>query len=295
MANDKVFGIKVTEDLNDKVKSMIESSGKTTKDWFESLITFAEIQQLKDGNSDYTQDLSELEVHTQRIYELTANMIKRASYIKDSAVKIVQEQLIEQQENARTQKEQIQAQKEQLEIVAEELIKVKEENTDLHQQVKDSRKQNENNQFLIGEMKDKNDLLAGELVKYKQYQEENEQLKEQLTSQKEEHQTAVNELTEQNRQLQDQFNQLQRENGQLIENHINEIQKIDDKHEIEKERAILEEQKEHQKAIATINENHNTKVKGLLDELEKIRSEYEKKIEGLTKKPTAPKTTPKTK
>ena len=48
-----------------------------------------EMQSIKQGATDYSQDLSELEVHTTRIYELVSSMVQRSIFIKDHAVKEV--------------------------------------------------------------------------------------------------------------------------------------------------------------------------------------------------------------
>ncbi len=74
---DKTFGVKVSEELNDKVKAMIENSGVSSKEWFEKAVALTELQSIKQGASDYQQDLTELEVHTSRIYELVSNMVQR--------------------------------------------------------------------------------------------------------------------------------------------------------------------------------------------------------------------------
>lgn len=66
---------------------MIDSSGISAKEWFEKAVSLTEINVIKQGAVDYNQDLSELGVHTTRIYELVSNMIQRSIYIKDHAVK----------------------------------------------------------------------------------------------------------------------------------------------------------------------------------------------------------------
>ena len=48
---------------------------------------------MKQGATDYSQDLNELEVHTTRIYELISNMVQRSIYIKDHAVKEISDRL----------------------------------------------------------------------------------------------------------------------------------------------------------------------------------------------------------
>ena len=91
--SDKTFGVKVSEEIYDKVKNMIDISGISSKEWFEKVVAVSEVQSLKDGSGDYKQDLTELEKHTTRIYELVANMIQRANYLKDDAMKVLKTKL----------------------------------------------------------------------------------------------------------------------------------------------------------------------------------------------------------
>ena len=90
---DKTFGVKVSEELQEKVQNMISGSNLTAKEWFEKAIALVEVNELKEGASDYTQDLNELEAHTTRIFDLVANMLKRANYLKQNETKGLLEKL----------------------------------------------------------------------------------------------------------------------------------------------------------------------------------------------------------
>lgn len=66
---------------------MIDASGITAKEWFEKAASLTEMNSINQGATDYSQDLSELEVHTTKIYKFAASMIQRSIYIKDHAIK----------------------------------------------------------------------------------------------------------------------------------------------------------------------------------------------------------------
>ena len=89
---DKTFGVKVSEELHEKVREMIENSGDSVKDWFEKAVALTEIQNIKQGATDYSQDLNELEIHTARIYRIgfqygtTFCLFKRISRSKKSQI-----------------------------------------------------------------------------------------------------------------------------------------------------------------------------------------------------------------
>ena len=78
---DKTFGVKVSEEMYEKAKMVIKSSGVSSKDWFEKAVALYEMNSIKQGSSDYTQDLTELEHHTTRMYELIVNMIQRGDHV----------------------------------------------------------------------------------------------------------------------------------------------------------------------------------------------------------------------
>ena len=46
---DKTFGVKVSEELHEKVREMIENSGDSVKDWFEKAVALTEIQNIRAG------------------------------------------------------------------------------------------------------------------------------------------------------------------------------------------------------------------------------------------------------
>jgi hypothetical protein len=195
---DKTFGVKVSEELHDKVKAMIENSGDSSKDWFEKAVALSELNSIKQGATDYNQDLSELEVHTARIYELISNMVQRSIYIKDHAVKEVSDKLEQRESIIGEYQEKAKAAVEELKQ-AQELIKVLEgEKGDLAKQLNQSQATNENNQLLINEYKEKNDTLNGLVSKYQAFADENEKLKEQFSIEKDRLKTQVDEVTAKN-------------------------------------------------------------------------------------------------
>lgn len=181
---DKTFGVKVSEDLYEKVKMMIEGSGSSSKEWFERAVALTEVQNLKDGSPDYKQDLSELEIHTTRIYDLVANMLQRANYLKDDAIRGLAEKL--------DSKELIiiglQANVKELQEHLSELEKESQQNTsekeELAKQLEDQRSVNNNNQALIQEYKDKIDTLSTLVNLYKDYAAENRRIKREFCNRK---------------------------------------------------------------------------------------------------------------
>lgn len=278
---DKTFGVKVNEDLYEKVKLMIESSGISAKEWFEKAVSLTEMNAIKQGATDYSQDISELEIHTTRIYELVANMIQRSIYIKDHAVKEYADKL-EQKESiiGEYQSKAVMATEEAKEAkrVTATLEKEKEE---LSKQLEEVRSVNLNNQLLIDEYKEKNDTLSGLVSKYQSFAEENEELKKKYSVERERFISQVQEITEQTHYQQDEIKELKQQMESLKNNQSIAIERLAERKEYEKDKAVLESERNYQQRLLKANEEYNDKIRDLYDEVSSVRKEYEDRIKEL--------------
>lgn len=288
--SDKTFGVKVSEELYERTKTMIENSGNSSKEWFEKAVALMDVQNLKEGSGDYKQDLSELEVHTTRIYELVANMIQRAEYMKMDAVKDLEGKLesrdltiTELQANAKK----IIEERQQLEDAAK-LLEV--DKKELTEQVDSFRSANDNNQALIQEYKEKIDTLSSLVNEYKGYAKENTELKVQYTAEKdkmkeefeykenrmvssiEELKTTARDQAVLIEQLQEKLQRITESQEKEIENlkgnHINLLTQLTDKKDLEKERAVLEIERRYQEKLEKSHEQYNEKLARLYEKFE---------------------------
>lgn len=60
----------VSDELKAKIESIIEASGMQQKEWIEAVTNMWIMQEIKNGLPDFQKDISELELHTNRINEL---------------------------------------------------------------------------------------------------------------------------------------------------------------------------------------------------------------------------------
>jgi chromosome segregation ATPase len=289
--SDKTFGVKVSEELYDKVKEMIDAAGGNAKNWFEKTIALSQVQNLKESSKDYAADLSELEAHTARIYELAANMVQRANYLKDDAVKGLDEKvasrdltITELQNNVKVLKEQLAS--------AEEGFKQNEgEKSELTEQLEQLRAANANNQDLIKEYKEKVDTLSSLVNEYKGYAAENLELKQAHTAEKEQMKVEFaekeNRIVSSNEELKatarDQaalIEQLEEKLNKAIEDHKGELEnqkvnfdnqltQLTDRKELEKERAILEIERKYQAKLEAMQDQYNEKITRLYEKLDR--------------------------
>lgn len=268
---DKTFGFKVSEDLYEKVKTVIETSGITSKDWFERAVALYEMNAIKQGSSDYTQDLTELEHHTTRMYELIANMIERSIHLKDQAVKDVADKLESKESIITDLQEHVKQLKIELSLSREEVEASVKRASESEEKLKASQGMLETNQALVSEYKEKNDTLNGLVVKYQAYADENEQLKKAFENEKTEMvreameekaalTKQVDEWAEKFRTSSEELRTLRQHAEQEKANYEREITMVSERKELEKERAVVE-----QRSL------HNEEVRKLYDEMANLR------------------------
>jgi chromosome segregation ATPase len=287
---DKTFGVKVSEELYDKVKGMIDVSGVSSKEWFEKAVALTSVQNLKDGSGSYKQDLTELEIHTTRIYELVGNMINRAEYLKMDAVKELEGKLESKEliiSELQTNVKKLTEDNHQFE---QGIKKFETDKQELSEQVESFRSANDNNQSLIQEYKEKIDTLSGLVTKYQGYASENNELKtshaaekeqmkadfgekenrlnssiEELKSTVRDQEILIEQLKAKLEQANEDFN-AQFENQKV--NFNNQLSQLTDKKELEKERAILDIERKYQDKLEQAHEQYNDKLSRLFEKLE---------------------------
>lgn len=272
---DKTFGFKVSDELYEKVKTVIETSGITSKDWFERAVALYEMNAIKQGSSDYTQDLTELEHHTTRMYELVANMVERSVHLKDQAVKEVADKLESKELIITDLQQHIKQLKMELSLSQEEVEASVQQAVESEEKLKASQRMLETNQALVSEYKEKNDTLNGLVVKYQAYADENEKLKNDFENEKlemiREAKEERNVLTKQMEELTEKF-RVSSEDLRVLRQQVEQ-----DKINYEREITVLLERKELEKerTIVEIRSLHNEEVRKLYDEMANLRKSNE--------------------
>ena len=272
---DKTFGVKVSEEMYEKVREVIEMSGTSSKEWFERAIALYEMNAIKQGSSDYTQDLTELEHHTTRMYELIVNMIQRSVHLKEYAVKEVAEKLESKEAIITDLQQQTQQLKMELATKTEGIQTFEEQVKELEEKLLANQTMLENNQALISEYKDKNDTLSGLVTKYQGYAEENEALKKSFDIEKTEwrkqagidkvaFEEKVSELLQEKQTVSEELRVLRMNFEQVKTNHERDLSHLSERKELEREKAVVEAER-----------LHNEEVRKLYDEMATLRKVHE--------------------
>ncbi|MDQ1005389.1 chromosome segregation ATPase [Neobacillus niacini] len=279
---DKTFGVKVSDELNEKVRNMIEASGDSAKEWFEKAVALAEINSIKQGATDYKQDLTELEVHTARIYELVSNMVQRSIYLKDEAIRELTEKLDQREVVIGEYQAKAKAAEEAHKVSVEHLNEATQEKEEQAKAIRELQSTNDNNKALIGEYKEKIDTLSGLVSKYQGYAEENSLLKEQFAQEKERLQSQLTAVISQNDDRQDTIMRLtselqstkaahEAEVARLEEKSADFLDRLNEKKDFEKERALLALERDYQSKMAKAREEHHAKIESMYEEINELR------------------------
>jgi chromosome segregation ATPase len=272
---DKTFGVKVSEELLDRVKEMIDASGITAKEWFEKAVSMTELHAIKQGVTDYNQDLSELEVHTTRIYELVSSMIQRSIYIKDHAIKEYADRLDQKEAIISEYQSKVTTSQEEAKVAMQMASALETEKADLLKQLEELRSVNLNNQRLIDEYNEKNDTLSGLVSKYQSFAEENEKIKGDFSKERERLQSQLKEISSQNDHQQDEIKGLTQQIETLNRNHEIEVERLTERKDYEKDKALLECERNYQERLLTANNEYSERIRDLYNEISNVRKEYE--------------------
>lgn len=291
---DRTLGFKVTDEVHERARMLIEASGLTSKEWLENALAMYEVKALQANTPDYAKDLTELELHTTRIYELVVNMIQQSVYLKDHAVKDVADKL-ESKEGIITELQaKLTEQKEKVNQLTLENKQFTEQQTLLQKQLDEQKSTIDNSNLLINEYKEKNDTLSGLVTKYQGYAEENETLKTafeaekaSLVQQLNEQQTASTEQIHQLEQAQQQANERIRELEKTLEhaqlNYSRDLDIMQERKDLEREKALVEVERNYQGKLQAQNDRYNDKIAEMHAENERIRANYETKLEAIEK------------
>lgn len=286
---DKTFGFKVTDEVYDRAKMVVDASGLSSKEWFENALAMYEVKSLQSTAPEFARNLNELELHTTRIYDLVVNMVQQSMHFKDSAVQEVAAQLTKKEALVNELQEKLQTTKE---YVATLETENKNQNELLEQaqgQLEESRKSIENSQLLISEYKEKNDSLTGLVAKYQGYAEENEQLKTVHAREKNELiENAQNEknILEQALKASETEKEAAASKVRQLEDQLaaatvkaeQDVSLLTERHELALERALVQVEREYQQKLQEQLDKYNDRVAELQAENDRIRSVYEEKL-----------------
>lgn len=250
--------IKVTSEFKDHLNNIIAQSGLPTDEaWLEEATKLWELKMLKEGNPGYKKELDELEYHTQRTLEIFISMIGSEAADRHKLVQEHEEQMMQKQDEITRIAAENGEIKKQLQTATELLGQANKDKGELEKQIRQLEEIVRKNDLLISEYKEKNDTLAGLVKEYKPAGDKLRSLESELAKTQSE-----------NERMKDNVRRLEMQATQLEERHKEELARLAEKKDLEKEREILQLRAEHQNKLQEITETSNAKIRELLAALE---------------------------
>jgi len=261
---DITYSVKVSEEVQERLKTLVNDSGLNNKDFFINLLSIYETQKAKEITPVLAADIEEMESLTRRINGIFVNVSERLNTIQqqnadqlrqtqdnsNGTIELLQQRIKSLEQDRAEDESRLQTfidEKEQAETRAAELqasIKMLEESAT-------------DKQALIEEYQNKNDTLTSIVNEYKAASEENRTLQSESI----EYKRKIDELEAQIKSLRERADE-------RATRHTEDIERLKDTLNIEHEKAILELRTEHQKELQEQQELYNDKVKSLLERLE---------------------------
>ncbi|WP_392486453.1 hypothetical protein ACER0A_006595 [Haloimpatiens sp. FM7315] len=272
---DVTFGVKVNQELKEKLTSLMRTSGLQGKDFMQNLINIYETEKLKDSVPEVAQDINELQYLTSRINSIYINLAHRIDNIKDSNKESYENIL--QERNSALQNFEIALKdlKAKNELLSKNLTEFKNENKDLKSELSQIQDTNSSNKLLIKEYNEKIFEFSSKLNELKKHTEENIKIKKSL----EEYKLKID---SKDSMLKDKIAEIENKE-KIIENLKNSLELVKkskeslskdlrDKLTLEKDKSILELKISYQDKINDLNTEYNDKIKNLLLELERPKN-----------------------
>ncbi|UJF36565.1 coiled-coil domain-containing protein [Paenibacillus hexagrammi] len=273
----------ISEETKIRINEAIEASALTDKEWIDRAVEVWALHAMKTEIPDFRKEIEEVEGLTNRIRNVLVNLAQRTAFEKDE-VRRKWEEVVEEK---RLEIEKLNSYQSQLEkdlkAATEETQRQKEIREEAEKYAKSAQESSEGQKALAESYKEKNDTLAGLVTEYKAGYEESRTLREQVA-----------ELGRDKRDLERQlFDEKENTDAlarigdervrQLEEKHKADLERIEERKEIEKERALIHLRTELQEVSARAAQKATDEIKGLYSRIEQLRGEHDQAVEYLRK------------
>ena len=281
---DTTWGVKVSEDLKEKIAKALQDSDMSGKEFIEALLQTYEIQKIKESQPHIKADFDELQMLTSRMNGIYANMAERIESL--SKAKDLEFQLQTDTKNNvlkiyNTKNKELEEQINQLVEEKDRLTKLNEESLKRITEIEET---TATNRTLVAEYKEKNDLLTGMLAEYKPYKEKIENLKGELEQERQAKRTAEEKLQDCLKEAASLKTTLEDAKIRCV----SDLERVQEKADIEKMKELLQVkadyQEKHEQVVATaqaaigkLQEESSAKIKSLLDRIDHLQTPAKQK------------------
>lgn len=285
---------KISPELKEKLERLAAESGLDTQEAFiEQLAGLYELQQLKEGNgSGYAKQIEMLQYHLAQPLEMFKSMLNTETAVRLQMTEQHDEKLATLSATIFSQEQEISELRKQTKVQAEEmahLTKEIEAQTKIGKQLEAAARDKD---LLVEQYLEKVDTLSGLVNQYREAAEENKSLKNE-----------VSRITSENEKITSRVTALEGEIKTLDELRIKQVQqaeeqkqealeRLSERKDLEKERELLAVRSEYQTKIEKEREETTDKIRELYEQIDRLRSSNEQKIQEIQKQNDDGKTPP---
>ncbi|WP_102400608.1 hypothetical protein [Haloimpatiens massiliensis] len=272
---DVTFGVKVNEELKQKLTKIIKDSGMQGKDFMQNLVNIYEMENTKKSTPEVAQDIVELQYLTSRINSIYINLAHRIDNIKNSNNEVYENQLKVQEEKILSLGEDLKCSQDKNNKLSNDLELIKSSKEELLNKISSLEDINNSNKLLIKEYNQKLYDFSQQLNHLKKVSEESIKDKEYIDNLKNDNislKSSLEKLSSENKEIllkkDYQISTLEK-NIEIVNNENRKtLESLKDRLIIEKEKEILQLEKIHNSKINSIIDKYNLKIKSLLEERE---------------------------
>ncbi|WP_336788324.1 hypothetical protein [Paenibacillus sp. MMO-177] len=264
---------KMSPGLKEKLeKFATEGKFDTQEEFLEHLALLYELQLLKEGSGQgYAKQIDELEYHIRRPLEIFISMIQTEAAEKHQLIQKYDEKLEDRADIIFNQEREIAEQKKLIKEQSDELGRLQKEITSNNKIADQLEATVHDKATLVDEYKEKNDMLAGLVKEYKDAAEgskglsqELEQLKRAFDKQGERVASLEGELRALNQLKEEQLKN-------VLERHQDELERLKERKELEKERDLLALRSEYQGKLEVTQTEATAKMRELFEQRDELR------------------------
>jgi DNA repair exonuclease SbcCD ATPase subunit len=278
----EVFSVKVSEELKDKLRRLMDASGMQGQGFMEQIVHVYELNSAKDLMPSAAGDVAELQALTRRTNDIFISLIERNVNLmadrenthkgeleeKDKMIALIQGRLTDTLAEVERLEDEHEKLYKKVQALQEEMTQA---DNRIQEQERSYRDLLASKEELIQEYRSKNDALTGVVSEYQQYKDQNRQFGTRIEILKAEIEVLQKEIRKKEQSEESLSAEIERRGSQQ------EVALL--KGQMEQERIALALREKHQSRIEELTRDHNGKieeynnrVRELLDEIESIRA-----------------------
>lgn len=307
--SDSPFSVRMNDADKSEITSLINESGKSNKDFMNELISTYKLNKMKIEVPEMSEDIKHLEAIISQISEIYIGIGKRITTIEEAnsiqytkELSIYKEKIISLENTISTLTIDKDSFIKELSLIKSSQEEKEKQLSNFQNTINDKNKLLEDKSKLIEEYRDKNDNLLSMLKDLKSYKEKVDTLSDLLADSQTKNITLQNEITRINNEHENILNKVTAKNDYATHNlkskiieledslikkdqdNLKELENLKKSMEYEKDKALLEQEKEFNKTINDINHENNTVIAALQEKSNNQMFDYQKQINSLLKK-----------